>query len=106
MAEFPICCTLSEPELATRLVGKIATLRRDQQEVRWLPEGVALRFRAERGRLAALAAFVEYERQCCAFLQFRLTVEPGGGPIWLEATGPAGTRVFLATELGLAERPE
>ena len=106
MAKFPICCTLSEPDIATRLVSEIATLRRDQQESRWLPEGVALRFRAEPGRLAALAEFVEYERRCCAFLQFRLTVEPGGGPIWLELTGPAGTREFLATELGLAEHPE
>ena len=106
MAEFPICCTLSGPERATRLVSEIATLRRDQQEVRWLPEGVTLRFRAEPGRLAAPAEFVEYERQCCAFLQFRLTAEPGGGPIWLELTGPAGTRAFLATELGLVEHSE
>jgi hypothetical protein len=25
----------------------------------------------------------------------RLTVEPGDGPVWLELTGPSGTREFL-----------
>ena len=30
----------------------------------------------------------------------QLTVEPGGSPIWLELTGPPGTREFLAHEIG------
>ena len=46
-----------------------------------------------------LATFIDLERRCCAFLRFRLTVEPGEGPIWLELTGPPGTREFLAAEL-------
>jgi hypothetical protein len=36
-------------------------------------------------------------RQCCPFLRFAITVEPGNGPIWLEMTGPEGTKEFLAT---------
>ena len=43
--------------------------------------------------------FVDLERRCCAFLRFELTVEPGGGPVWLELTGPPGTREFLQAEL-------
>ena len=80
----------------------LADVRRDQQEARWLPDGVALRFAAEPERLAILATFIDLERRCCAFLRFRLTVEPGGGPVWLELTGPPGTREFLAAELGPA----
>ena len=103
MAELPVACTLSEPELAARRAGVLAAIRRDQQEARWLPDGVALRFAAAPDRLATLATFIDLERRCCAFLRFRLTVEPGGGPIWLELTGPPGTREFLAAEL--APRP-
>ena len=99
MPELPVACTLTEPELAARRAGVLAAIRRDQLEARWLPDGVALRFAPAADRLAALAAFVDLERRCCAFLRFRLTVEPGEGPIWLELTGPPGTRDFLAAEL-------
>jgi len=99
VAELPVACSLSEPDLAARRAGVLAAIRRDQQEARWLPDGVALRFAAEPDRLATLAAFIDLEYRCCAFLCFRLTVEPGGGPIWLELTGPPGTRDFLAAEL-------
>jgi len=97
--ELPVACTLTEPELAARRAGVLTAIRRDQQEARWLPDGVALRFTAEPARLAMLAAFVDLERRCCAFLRFRLTVEPGGGPVWLELTGPPGARDFLAAEV-------
>src|SRR5262245_61913307 len=100
MADLPVACTLTEPELAARREGVLAAVRRAQQEARWLPEGVALRFAAAPECLAMLATFIDLERRCCAFLTFRLTVEPGGGPVWLELTGPTGTRAFLAAELG------
>ena len=100
MAGLPVACTLSESELQARRAGVLAAIRRDQEEARWLPDGVALRFAAAPDRLATLAAFIELEHRCCAFLRFRLTVGPGGGPIWLELTGPPGTREFLAAELG------
>src|SRR5262245_59841760 len=100
MAELPVACTLSEPELQARRAGVLSDVRRTQEEARWLPDGVALRFAAGPESLALLATFIELERRCCAFLRFRLTVEPSGGPVWLELTGPPGTREFLAAELG------
>jgi hypothetical protein len=100
MAEWPVACSLTEPELQARRAGVLADVRRSHQEARWLPDGVALRFAADPERLATLATFIALERQCCAFLRFRLTVEAGGGPAWLELTGPPGTREFLAAELG------
>jgi hypothetical protein len=39
---------------------------------------------------------VEAERQCCRFLRFAIVVEPDGGPIALQLSGPTGTRAFLS----------
>jgi hypothetical protein len=100
MTHVPVACTLTPPDLAKRRAGLFADLARRRQEARWLSEGVALRYSSEQGTLALLGEFIRLESQCCPFLRFQLTVEPGGGPIWLELTGPAGTREFLAHEIG------
>ncbi len=42
---------------------------------------------------------VSAERQCCRFLRFGITVEPDNGPVFLELTGPPGTREFIAALL-------
>jgi hypothetical protein len=99
MAELPVACTLTEPELAARRAGVLGDVRRRAQEARWLADGVRLRFPAEAEILSLLATFVDLERRCCAFLRFELTVEPDGGPVWLELTGPPGAREFLQAEL-------
>lgn len=99
MTELPVACTLSDRELAERRGGLLSDLRRHRQETRWLSDGVALRFPPGPSVLACLTEFIRLESQCCPFLRFQLTVEPGGGPLWLELTGPAGTRDFLAGEL-------
>lgn len=96
----PIACTLSEPELAKRRAGLFTDLARRRQEARWLAEGIALRYSSEQDTLALLGELIQLESQCCPFLRFQLTVEPGGGPIWLELTGPPGTREFLAHGIG------
>ena len=96
----PVACTLNEPDLASRRAGLFTDLARRRQEARWLAEGITLRYSSEQGTLALLGEFIQLERQCCPFLRFQLTVEPGGGPIWLELTGPPGTREFLAHEIG------
>ena len=48
------------------------------------------------GQVTELANLVKLEHQCCPFLKFSITVEPGDGPVWLELTGPEGTKEFLA----------
>jgi hypothetical protein len=100
MTQLPVACTLSEPEVAERRAGLFADLARRRQETRSLAEGITLRYSSEQGTLALLGEFIQLESQCCPFLRFQLTVEPGGGPIWLELTGPPGTRDFLAHEIG------
>jgi hypothetical protein len=100
ITQLPVACTLSEPEVAERRAGLFADLARRRQEARSLREGITLRYSSEPGTLALLGEFIQLESQCCPFLRFQLTVEPGGGPIWLELTGPPGTREFLAHEIG------
>jgi hypothetical protein len=92
----PVACSLSAPELAARRAGVLRRVAADRAEARWLPDGLALRFASDPGRVAALGEFIELERQCCAFLRFQLTVEAGGRAVWLELTGPVGTREFLS----------
>jgi hypothetical protein len=99
MTELPVACTLSERELAERRAGLLTELRRQREEVRWLPDGAAFRYPSGSAVLGSLFEFLRLESQCCPFLRFRLTIEPGGGPFWLELTGPAGTREFLAAEV-------
>lgn len=96
--DLPIACNLSESALAERRSGLLAELRGHRQEVRWLPNGAAFRYLATPDVLTAITEFVRLESQCCPFLRFQLTVEPGGGPLWLELTGPPGTREFLEAE--------
>jgi hypothetical protein len=96
----PVACTLSEPDLAKRRAGLFTDLARRRQEARWLREGIRLRSSSGQGTLALLGEFIPLESQCCPFLRFQLTVEPEGGPIWLELTGPPGTRDFLTDEIG------
>ena len=52
--------------------------------------------RIEKGEtIALIAQAVDAERHCCRFLRFGITVEPDGGPVFLDLTGPSGTRDFV-----------
>jgi hypothetical protein len=99
MTEIPIACTLSERELTERRAGLLAELRRHREEIRWLADGAAVRYSSAAAVVDLLTEFVRLESRCCPFLRFRLTVEPAGGPVWLELTGGPGTREFLEAQL-------
>lgn len=101
MAELPVACSLSTPELRERERTVLARIRTRVREVRDLDDGYALRFDAEGAMLSDLATLIDLERQCCPFLRFELKVLPASGPVWLELSGPEGTRGFLRTVLDL-----
>ena len=69
-------------------------------ETKELDEGFAYRFSSDGNRIAELAQLINFERECCPFLQFNLRLEPANGPIWLELTGPEGTKDFLELLFG------
>ena len=92
----PIVCTLSPETLATRKAGLLPGLAREAELREATAGGLRLRFAPSPERLQHIAAVIDAERQCCRFLRFALTVEPDGGPVWLDLSGPVGTGDFLA----------
>jgi hypothetical protein len=92
-----IVCTLDDNEFQRRRSDLLPGLLAQSSSAEALADGMRWRFEPRDGLLAQIAAVVDAERRCCRFLRFELTVEPNLGPIWLSATGPAGTREFLAS---------
>jgi len=101
MTDLPIACTLQEAELQRRRIDLLERVFARAHESRPVADGYAIRFAADDAALAELLQLIRLERQCCAFMKFRLTVEPADGPVWLELTGPEGTKSFLESTLGL-----
>ena len=96
MAELPIACTLTPEALRTRREGLLMDLVRRAERREDLPDGLRLAFAPSSETIALIARAVEAERHCCRFLRFGMTVEPDGGPLFLDLTGPAGTRDFVS----------
>jgi hypothetical protein len=99
VSELPVVCTLDPAAVKARREGLLADLLRRADAHEDMPTGHRLRFEAAEDTLAAIARTVEAERHCCRFLRFQIVVEPDGGPIWLELTGPPGTREFVSALL-------
>jgi len=99
MTELPVACTLTPDALRARRAGLLSDLLRRADGREDLPEGLRLRFAPIGETLATIARAVEAERHCCRFLRFGITVEPDGGPVFLELTGPAGTHEFIVALL-------
>jgi hypothetical protein len=95
----PIVCTLDPVAIRARREGLLADLISRAIEQEDLPEGWRFSFAATDDIVPAIARVVDAERRCCRFLRFQITVEPDGGPVWLDLTGPAGTREFLVALL-------
>ena len=100
MPDLPVACTLSPAALKARREGLLNNLVGRAEQRLEVAGGCRLRFAASDDILAAIARTVDAERQCCRFLRFTVTVEPDGGPILVDLTGPPGTREFLAAMLG------
>ena len=96
MADVPIACTLSPDALQTRRDQLLADVFRRAEHHELTGDGLRVRFSPDADTVATLGRVVDTERQCCRFLRFVITVEPDGGPVVLELSGPAGTREFIA----------
>ena len=93
--ELPIACNLTDSDFQERRAGLLKTVSGGVAETKELEDGYAYRFPSDVSWLATLANVITIERECCPFLRFNLRLEPAEGPIWLELTGPPGTREFL-----------
>ena len=101
MKELPIACTLTDAEFQQRRAGVLQRIQEQVQRLKPLDDGYALQFAADETVLEDVFRLIQLEHQCCAFLQFELTLEPDHGPAWLSLTGPEGTKAFLENALGL-----
>ena len=99
MPDLPVMCTLGPAALTARREGLLKDLLARADEHHQTAEGYRVRFAAGSEVLPAIARAVDAERECCRFLTFRITVEPDGGPILVDLTGPVGTADFVAALL-------
>lgn len=97
MDDLPIVCDLTPDEIQARRDGLLPGLLSEACERVSVTDGYRWRFDSSADLLARVGHTIDAERRCCRFLRFVLTVEPGGGSVWLEITGPAGTATFLDT---------
>jgi hypothetical protein len=93
--QLPIACNLNDAEFRERRADLLRTFQGALLETRELDDGYAYRFPSDADRISQMAQLITFERACCPFLRFNLRVEPDNGPLWLELTGPPGTREFL-----------
>ena len=100
MSELPVVCTLGPDTLKIRRENLLADLLQRVESHEPLPDGYRLRFAVSNEVLTLIARTIDAERRCCQFLRFQLIVEPAGGPVQLELTGPPGTREFVAALFG------
>ena len=95
MRDLPIVCTLQPGELnarATQLLPGVVGAAKARHAIE---NGFRFEFQADGEVLSSIVRMIDAERQCCQFLRFQLTVEPAGGPVVLDVTGPPGSQEFL-----------
>lgn len=69
-----------------------------RREIQELPNGYAVNFSASAQTIKDTAEFITYERLCCPFLNFEMTIE--GENLSLHLKGEEGVKEFLKAELG------
>ena len=73
--DLPIVCTLNEAQLRERRQVIIDVFANMHVGVTELEDGYAFTFPASSSMLRQIAQLVDLERQCCAFLTFKIVVE-------------------------------
>lgn len=97
IANKPLVCKLTTPELQKRKATVIAEVRTLVLERKELGEGYSYRFESSNYNLDRLTEFIKTERMCCDFFTFRLTVNEDTAV--LDISGPPGAREFLEKEV-------
>jgi hypothetical protein len=93
--DLTIACTLTDLQFQERRASVLKRASDAVLEKKELDDGYSYRFSLDRISISELAQLIAVERECCPFLQFDLHFEPGEGPVWMELTGPDGTKDFL-----------
>ena len=94
--DLPIACTLNELQLRERRQVIMDAFANVHVGVTELEDGYAFTFPASSAMLQQIAQLVDLERQCCAFLTFKILVEARNTAIRLEVTGPREAKKVIA----------
>ncbi len=95
MTDIPLACSIDSQETHSRARELLPGLVARARERADLPTGLRWTFASTDGLLAEIGKVIETERKCCPFMRFMVVVEPDGGQVSLEVTGPTGIREFL-----------
>ncbi len=74
-------------------------LRKNRKQIEELPNGYAIAFSSQPNTCLQVTKFVTMERRCCPFISFTMRFEPNNGLLWLQLTGPEGTKEILQESL-------
>jgi len=94
-----LSCKLTTPELQKRKETVLKSLREQVVAKKELENGYAFKFPGTDKILDQLSEFIKTERACCDFFVFGLSISGEQNEIWLELTGPEGSKDFISTEL-------
>ena len=101
--ELPIACNLNalndtEQERRAKLAAR---LQSSVREVVPLPNGYLFRLSFTDQTLLDVAEFISFERRCCPFLSFQISLNGSDEAVTVQLTGRDGVKEFLAAEFGL-----
>ncbi len=68
---------------------------------RELKDGYEFHVDPARASLAQVAAWIELERKCCPFFDYRLDVQGGNGSLSVSLTGGEGVKEFIRLDFSL-----
>ena len=97
----PVACSLTTAELREREATLLARFRSALLKTEELQEGYAFLVPGDGERIRLVAELIVAERECCPFLVFEVSALPDMGPVTVCVTGPAGTKEFLRSLLGV-----
>lgn len=101
--ETPFACNMSalKPDEKKRVLELLKELKAKKKEIKELPDGYAFRYSMDNQNIKDVAEFITYERLCCPFFEFDLTVEKENGSIWFVLKGREGVKDFIKIEFDL-----
>jgi len=99
-SELPIVCNINALSQIEREEYHILRerLAASVKEIEPLENGCSVEF--DISHLVMIARFVDLERLCCPFLDFRIDVSGLAASVRLSITGPPGSRELIEHELG------
>ena len=92
--DLPVACSLTDSELQQRRKEVLLQTKAAMIGMQETESGFLYEFASSSERITTIANLIALEHECCPFLSFRLTVEPGDS-LSLELSGPEGTKEFL-----------